>query len=249
MKNNNLNKFIDSIDGFSNFQKIEQIIWFVFFKIEIKKNNYVNKEDIKSLFATAWITEPKNFNQLWNYLVERKKILVKQVKGFVLNREKYKELKNFYSQSSTKSSTKKKLKKLGKGNIIIIPLTVLKLLPKDVIQHCNELNDNIRAENWISSMLLMRKILPLAIIRKFQADKKESSIKSSNNEYFGTEKLLKKSHNLVEPRIYKEIKEIKLLYDGIQHLFTFSPGKSDVSPAITRLRVFLEGLFKNKSIN
>lgn len=249
MKNNNLNKFIDSVDGFSNFQKIEQIIWFVFFKIEIEKNNYVNKEDIKSLFTTAWITEPSNFNQLWDYLVKKKKILVKQDKGFVLNREKYKELKNFYSQLSTKSNTKKKLKKLDGGNIITIPSTVLKLLPKDVIQHCNELNDNIDAENWISSMLLMRKILPLAIIRKFQIDKKESSIKDSDNEYFGTEKLLKKSQNLVEPRIYKEIKEIKLLYDGVQHLFTFSPRKPDVSPAITRLRLFLEGLFKNKPVN
>ncbi|KPJ54787.1 hypothetical protein AMJ47_03520 [Parcubacteria bacterium DG_72] len=244
MKNNNLNKFIDSIDGFSNFQKIEQIVWFVFFKIEIEKNDYVNKGDVRSLFTTAWINEPNNFDQLWGYLVKKKKILVKQDRGFVLNREKYKELRGSYSQLTTKSSTKKRLKKSGKGNIVTIPSAVLKLLPKDVVQHCNELNENLEAENWISSMLLMRKILPLAIIRKFQIDKKESNIKDSNNEYLSTEKLLKKSQNLVEPRIYKEIKEIKLLYDGVQHLFTFSPRQTDISPAIIRLRVFLEGLFK-----
>jgi len=95
-------------------------------------------------------------------------------------------------------------------------------------------------------MLLMRKTLPLAIIRKFQKDNKEKNIKYSNGEYLNSEKLLEKSQNLVEPRIYKEIKEIKFLYDSIQHIFTFFPGRTDISPATIRLRVFLEDLFKRK---
>lgn len=248
MKNVSLHDFIDSLKEFNDLDQITKIKWFVFYKLYIEKMNYVKKEDIKPLFSQCWIPEPKNFNPLWFYLVATKKILIKQKDGFVLNRKEYRDLQIVYSSSLPQSKTKKRLKKLSKGNVVIMPTRVLKLLSKDLAQHCNELNENLEAENWISSMLLMRKILPLAIIRKFQKDNKERNIKHSNGEYFNSEKLLEKSQNLVEPRIYKEIKEIKFLYDSIQHIFTFSPTETDISPATMRLRVFLEDLFKKKII-
>jgi len=246
MKNISPPDFINSLKGFDDFDHIIKIIWFVFYKLYIEKVNYVKKEDIRPLFSQCWIDEPQNFNQLWFYLIAKKKILIKQKDGFVLARKVYQDYQILYSSLLPQSKTKKRLKKLSKGNIVIIPTTVLKLLTKDLVQHCNELNENLEAENWISSMLLMRKTLPLAIIRKFQKDNKEKNIKYSNGEYLNSEKLLEKSQNLVEPRIYKEIKEIKFLYDSIQHIFNFFPGRTDISPATIRLRVFLEDLFKRK---
>lgn len=244
MENKILHNFVDSIKGFSNLKKIDQIVWFVFYKLEIKKFKTVNKEDIKSLFSLVWLEEPKNFDQLWLYLYKTKKVLVKKDKGFVLNREIYKKLQKLYLVSPPTPRVRKKLKKISKGNIVIIPVQILKKFPQGLAQHCNELNNNLEAENWISSMLLMRKILPLSIIRKFQKDNMEPNLKDSNNEYFGSEKLLERAKNLIQPRTYKELKEIKFLFDSIQHNFTFLPRKTDISPASIRLRVFLEELFK-----
>jgi len=247
MKNISLNRFIDSIKDFDNLNQIVQIQWLVFYKLFIEKVEYVKKDQIKSLFSQCWVGEPKNFDQLWFYLT-KKQILIKQKDGFVLNRTIYKSFRESYLSPSPVPKIEKKLKKISNGKIVPIPPTVLKLFPKDLIKHCDQLNDNLGAENWIASMLLMRKILPLAIIRKFQRDNKEAKIKSPKGEYFGSEKLLEKSQNLIPPRIYREIKEIKFLYDGIQHFFGFSPDEPDISPAMIRLRVFLEELFKKKTI-
>lgn len=244
MENKILHNFVDSIEGFSDLKKIDQITWFVFYKLEIKKFKTVNKEDIKPLFSFAWLEEPQNFNRLWLYLYKRKKVLVKKEKGFVLNRGIYKKLQEVYLISSSTPRVRKKLKKISKGNIVIIPAQILKKFPKNIVQHCNELNDNLEAENWISSMLLMRKILPLSIIRKFQKDNREPELKDSNNEYFGSKKLLERAKNLIQSRTYKELKEIKFLFDSVQHNFAFLPRKTDISPASIRLRVFLEELFR-----
>lgn len=244
MENKILHNFVDSIKGFPDLKKIDKIKWFVFFKIKIKKFKSVNKKDIKPLFSLAWFDEPKSFDQLWSYLHKKKKVLVKKGKGFVLSREIYKKLDQLYSESISKTKIRKKLEKIAQGRIIIIPPETLKKLPKDLTQHCNELNGNLEAENWISSMLLMRKILPLSIIRKFQKDNRETELKDSNNEYFGSKKLLEKAKEFIQPRTYKELKDIKFLFNGVQHIFTFRPRKTDISPASTRLRVFLEALFR-----
>jgi len=247
MKKISLDRFIDSIKDFDNLDQIVQIQWLVFYKLFMEKVECVKKDQVRSLFAQCWVGEPKNFDQLWSYLTTRQ-ILIKQKDGFVLNRTKYKNFQNLYSSPSPQLKIVKKLKKISNGKIVLIPQTVLKLFPKDLIKHCNQLNDNLGAENWIASMLLMRKILPLTIIRKFQKDDKEAKIKNSEGEYFGSEKLLEKSQNLIPPRIYREIKEIKFLYDGIQHFFDFFPDESDISPAMIRLRVFLEELFKKRVV-
>jgi len=243
LKNKIFYNFVDSIKGFTDLKKTDQIIWFIFYKIELKKVKTVNKEDIKSLFSFAWLEEPKNFNQLWSYLYRTKKVLIIKDKGFVLNRKIYKELQKLYLSSISVPKSSRKLKKIGRGNIVVIPVNIFKKVGKNFIQHCNELNDNLKAENWISSMLLMRKILPLSIIRKFQKDNSEATLKDSNDEYFGSQKLLEKAKNLIQPRTYRELKEIKFLFDGVQHNFTFLPRESDISPASMRLRVFLEELF------
>lgn len=243
MGNKTFHNFVDSIRGFADLKKIDQITWFVFYKFEKEKSQTVDKEDIRPLFSLAWLEEPKNLNGLWSYLHGTKKVLVRKDKGFVLNREVYKRLQKSYLTSLPTPKVRKELKRVGKGNIVKIPAQISKKFPKDLVRHCNELNDNLDAENWISSMLLMRKILPLSIIRKFQKDNKEANLKDSNNEYFGSKKLLEKAKNLVQPRTFKELGEIRFLFDSIQHNFKFLPRKTDISPASIRLRVFLEELF------
>lgn len=243
MDKKDLNNFIDSIKGFADLKKIDQIKWFVFYKIELKKYKIIDKEDIKPLFSSVWLEEPQNFNQLWSYLNKKKKVLIKKDKGFVLNRKVYENLQKSYSLLSGKSIPKKKLKRIDKNSIVTIPIEVIKLLPKDLVSHCEELNENLIAENWISSMLLMRKILPLSIIRKFQKDNKENEVKDSDGEYFASKKLLEETKNLVQPRTRRELKDVKFLFDSVQHIFTFHPRKPDISPCSMRLRVFLEELF------
>lgn len=236
-----VDKFIDSLTNFNSANQTDKILWLIFYKLYIEKNKCVAKEDIKVLMENCWLGV-KNFDQLWFFLVKNGKI-IKKGDCFVLNREIYKSMESLYSPRVSLNSTIKKLKKTAKDGVVIIPTEVLKKLDKDIAKHCIELNDNLQAENWIASMLLMRKILPLAIIRKFQKDKNESSVKDSSGEYLACEKLLEKVQTLVQPRIYKELKEIKFLYDGVQHFFVFTPHKTDISPASIRLRVFLEELF------
>jgi len=191
----------------------------------------------------------QNFNILLKSLNNDRLIKIKWLKSLRLIKKRL----NDFQFNSKKMKLLKQNKPLlhplnnkNTGKIVIVPKTVLELLDADIVKHCDELNDNLRAENWISSMLLMRKILPLAIIRKFQKDKRKSEVVDSSGEYLSTEKLLTRVQDLIQPRIYNELKQFKFLYDGIQHFFNFIPQDTDISPATIRLRVFLEDLFKKK---
>jgi hypothetical protein len=131
----------------------------------------------------------------------------------------------------------------------IFPDSLIKSLPKDVGEVCKEFNFSFSNNKPFSSMLLLRRLLPLSIVRKFQKIGKEDEIKQ-DDDYFDTKQLLGKVQiHLKDKRIYKEIIDYKLLLDSSQHSYTFNPVITDVEGAAIKLRVLLEDFFVDLVLN
>jgi hypothetical protein len=152
--------------------------------------------------------------------------------------------KNFYKLydqvNLDKSSEKKTETSLSE---IIFPQAIIDKLPKDVGNLCSEFNFNFSNKKILASMLLLRKLLPLSIVRKFKIMGKELEVKNGGD-YLDTKALLGKiESHLTEKRIYTEVMNYKLLVDSSQHSYTFVPQPEDVKGAALVIRVFLEHLF------
>ena len=93
-------------------------------------------------------------------------------------------------------------------------------------------------------MLILRLLVPRAIVRKFQKLDKEREIKKQNGEYLEPEALLNKAENLIaNKRCVRELRNYKFLMDTAQHSYTVNIGFEDVEGAGIKVRVFLDELF------
>lgn len=129
------------------------------------------------------------------------------------------------------------------GGPIIFPKELLKKLPTDIEEVCEEFNHNFGNSKRWAAMLLLRRLLPLSIVRKFQAMDKENEIKVGGD-YLDTKSLLGKIEKyLKEKKVYKDILNYKILTDSSQHSYTFVPELSDVEGAALKIRIFLGDLF------
>lgn len=125
----------------------------------------------------------------------------------------------------------------------IIPLELITKLPRDVQDVCNEFNFVHAHSRPIASLLLLRRLLPLSVVRKFQIIDKESEV-IINGECMTTKELLGGVEKLLkEKRIYRELINYKCLVDSSQHSFTFNVRQEDVEGAAVKLRLLLEDLF------
>jgi hypothetical protein len=129
------------------------------------------------------------------------------------------------------------------GKDMIFPPVLMGKLPSDVQKICEEFNFNFSRGYLWASMLLLRRLLPLSVVRKFQKLGREVNIKNGDD-YLETKNLLGKAEPcLKEKRVYKELLNYKILTDSSQHSYTFSPELSDVQGAAIKIRVLLEDLF------
>ena len=92
-------------------------------------------------------------------------------------------------------------------------------------------------------LLLLRKILPFSIVRRFRELNIEEQIKE-NDEFLGTKQLLGKIQTILSnKRIYDEVMSHKIIIDASQHVYTFKP---DINGPGNAIRVFLDDLFFRK---
>ena len=131
------------------------------------------------------------------------------------------------------------------GGAIIFPKDLLEKLPIDIKEVCEEFNYNfINGKRW-SALLLLRRLLPLSIVRKFQKMNKENEIKV-NGDYLDTKNLLGKVEKyLKENKVYRDILNYKILTDSSQHSYTFSPELTDVEGAALKIRLLFGDLFSS----
>jgi len=126
----------------------------------------------------------------------------------------------------------------------IFPKRLFKKLPQDLKILCDDFNFNFDNNRPVASMLILRRLLPLSIVRKFQQMNKETEIKDKNGEYFETKKLVGKAEKLLSnKRIYKELMNYKILIDSAQHSYSINVQLSDVEGAAVKVRVFLDEIF------
>jgi len=127
---------------------------------------------------------------------------------------------------------------------LIFPKELIKKLPKDLKILCDDFNFNFGNNRPIASMLVLRRLLPLSIVRKFQQKGRESKIKDKNGEYFETKKLLGKIEKLLsDKRVYRELINYKILIDSAQHSYSVNIQLSDVEGAAIKIRAFLDEIF------
>ncbi len=127
---------------------------------------------------------------------------------------------------------------------LIFPKELIEKLPKDLKILCDDFNFNFSNNRPVASMLILRKLLPLSIVRKFQQINKVSEIKDENGRYFETKKLLGEVEKLLSnKRVYKEIINYKILMDSVQHSYSISIQLSDIEGAAIKVRAFLDEIF------
>jgi hypothetical protein len=140
-------------------------------------------------------------------------------------------------------------KKYNKSNVVInksviFPGELIKKLPQDLKILCDDFNFNFENDRPVAGMLILRRILPLAIVRKFQKLNREDEIKDSNGDYFDTKALLGRVESLLSnKRIYKELISYKFLIDSSQHSYTINVQMPDTEGAAIKLRIFLDDIF------
>jgi hypothetical protein len=124
------------------------------------------------------------------------------------------------------------------------PPQLITRLPSGIPELCDEFNFNYSSAKPNACMLLLRRILPLAIVRKFQQENRESEIRTSDG-YLDTKALIGKVQALLSSkRIYQEIMAQKFLIDSSQHLFTIRLSIDDVPRPANAIRILLEDLFQ-----
>lgn len=129
---------------------------------------------------------------------------------------------------------------------IIFPSALIERLPSDIKLLTDDFNFNFSNGRAIPSMLILRRLLPLAVVRRFQQDGKELEIKNTNGEYLETKTLLGKAQSLLSnTRTYNDIMTYKILTDATQHSYTLTVHLSDARGAGVAVRVFLDEIFKS----
>jgi len=194
----------------------------------LKRKQYLtnnNKEKIYKLEHFIWPLEALSKEQ-----------------GYVLG--KYSKLGPLDLPSGEIKSVESKIEITNVIPTTIFPQTLIDKLPKDVEILCLEFNFNFIHHNPHSCMLLLRRMLPLSIVRKFQSLNRDSDLRDENGEYFGTERLLGICEAaLKDKRIYKEVMNYKSLFDSSQHSFSLNLDIVDTQGAGIVIRKFLDDIF------
>lgn len=128
--------------------------------------------------------------------------------------------------------------------IPLFPRALVEVLPGALKTLCEEFDFNYQHGKSNATMLLLRKILPLSIVRKFQQIGREAEIKS-DGEFLPTKDLLGKAQSIMSSsRIYDELINYKFLIDSSQHIFSVSSYMEDIPRPATAIRILLEDFFK-----
>lgn len=130
------------------------------------------------------------------------------------------------------------------GSVIFSDNLILKV-PSDIKILCQEFNFNYSNAKWNSSMLLLRRILPLSIVRKFQQLGEEDEIRDKiNGDFVETKKLLNKIETkLKDRRAYNDLSAQKQIIDASQHSYTLKVDESDVKNSANSIRILLDDIF------
>lgn len=197
-------------------------------KERLEKKQYLtdeNKEELYNLRELIWPLEALSKEQ-----------------SYILGKYASKGPLVFPSEANQES---KKLieKNTADDYIPLFPKELLEIIPGSLKILCEEFDHNYKNENPNACILLLRKIIPLAIVRKFQQVNKEEEIKTAG-EYLQTRALLGKAQELMSSkRIYDDIINYKLLIDASQHIFTVTSYMADIPRPAIAVRVMLEDFF------
>lgn len=118
-------------------------------------------------------------------------------------------------------------------------------LPPDIKRLTDDFNFNYSDGRAFTCMLILRRILPLAIIRKFQQENVEPEIQTADG-YIDTEALLGQVNNHFmkhKQRLYKSLDSDRMLLNASQHLAGFKPEIVDVRQTATTIKLFLGEMF------
>ncbi len=127
----------------------------------------------------------------------------------------------------------------------IILLNLTEKIPNDIQELYKELDKCFQGNLKYACMYLIKEILALSIIRKFQKENIEAELHNpSNNEYYNIAILLNKSQKFIEPDLYNELLAIKSINNSVQNDFTSTISDTEINYIIPKLRSLIINLFK-----
>jgi hypothetical protein len=126
----------------------------------------------------------------------------------------------------------------------IFPSELIEKLDKGLKILADDFNFNYSNGRPVAGVLILRRLLPFSIVRKFQQLNLEEEIKDSNGDYLGTKALLGKIENKISnKRVSRELKGCKFLLDASQHSYAINIDEIDAKNVAFVVRSFLDDIF------
>ena len=216
----NLEAFIQKINGFDNLKASEQIKFFIYF-LTINDDSWVLPRDINNCFDKLHLQPYSNISSYMSKFSSGKNaIFIKSKLGYKLTRQAQKEISNIMGECISISVSDE-----------LFPLDILRntqyYLEKIGFQMCA----CYEAGLYDASLVMMRKLLETLIIECFERYNIENEIKDNNGNFFYLSDLIPKFINSnkwnVSRNLSSYIKEVKKYGDLSAHNRRFFAHKSD----------------------
>lgn len=237
----NLEAFIQKINGFENLKSSEQIRFFVYY-LTSNDDTWVLPKDINDCFEKLFLQPYSNISSYMSKFSSGKNaIFIKSKSGYKLTRQAQKEISNIIGESIS---------------IVVSD----KLFPSDILKNTQYYLEKIgfqmcacyEAGLYDASLVMMRKLLETLIIECFERYNNEDEIKDNNGNFFYLSDLIPKFINSskwnVSRNLSSYIKEVKKYGDLSAHKSDFDKFKFELRQTVQEIVLLIDYPNWNKSI-
>ncbi|WP_025663938.1 hypothetical protein [Aquimarina megaterium] len=229
--------FCNNIKEFNNLSSSEQIDYFVYYLLIIKKQDGVKAKDISSCFDEMHLPPYSNIGSYLNRFSKKGKNqkFIKRTNGFYLERSKKQEIDLITNN-----------KPLPKPSDGLYPQVLLENTRGYLLKIGEQASICYDIGLFDASLVMIRKLLETLIIECFERHGIEQKIKGNDNHYFFLsdliDKFLLESKWSVNRNTARSLPKIKALGDLSAHNRKFSAKKPDIDKIRDDLRIVIEDL-------
>lgn len=232
-----IEEFCNNIELFNKLNSSEQIDYFVYFLLIIKKQDGVKAKDIGNCFDKMHLPPYSNIGSYLNKFSKKGKNqkFIKRTNGFYMERNKKQEIDVICDN-----------KPLPKPTNDLYPQVLLENTRGYLVKIGNQASICYDIGLFDSSLVMVRKLLETLIIECFERHGIEEKIRGRDNHYFFLsdliDKFLLENKWSINRNTSKSLPKIKALGDLSAHNRKFSAKKSDIEKVKDDLRIIIEDL-------
>ncbi len=214
-----INEYIDKIKNFSDLPLTEQTKFLAYCYVKITQDELFTPKNIKTFFELGNLQEPKNINDIFKKLSDRKKpIFLKRGKNYTFHRAAFKEIEERLNNHSEEES--EETKEISFKNLFAKKL--IKGMNKDFSVELKDLH-LVFGKSGTCTAFMLRKILEKMIFLVFARNNKLQIIEKSGR-IVGLKSMIEESTKnkingtcILIPKTGESLKGIKFLGDSAAH--------------------------------